>query len=169
MQRRAFLLRAVVLPGAGAAALAGCGFELRRAPELPFNTIQLTGFSPQSPLAADLRRSLRSVGGTRLVESAAQAQVVLVALTDAREKGVVSSGTAGQVLEVQLRSRFSFRLQTPSGKELIPASEIVLGRDMTYNEGIALAKEHEENLLYRAMENDIAAQVLRRLASVQAL
>jgi len=40
---------------------------------------------------------------------------------------------------------------------------------MTYNESIALAKEHEETLLYRAMETDIASQVLRRLASVQSL
>jgi hypothetical protein len=60
-------------------------------------------------------------------------------------------------------------LRTPMGKELIPASEILLTRDMTYNESIALAKEHEETLLYRAMETDIASQVLRRLASVQSL
>lgn len=162
MRRRSVLLSL-------AAVLAGCGFELRRAPELHFKAIALTGFKPQSPLAADLRRNLRSVDGTQVVDAVAQAQVVLVSLTDVREKGVVSSGTAGQVLEVQLRSRFSFRLHTPGGRELIPPSEILLTRDMTYNEGIALAKEQEENLLYRAMENDIAAQVLRRLASVQAL
>jgi LPS-assembly lipoprotein len=163
MQRRTFLLSSV------AAALAGCGFELRRAPELHFKAIQLSGFKPQSPLAGDLRRALQSVSATRVVEAASLAEVVLESLNDVREKGVVSSGTAGQVLEVQLRSRFSFRLRTPMGKELIPASEILLTRDMTYNESIALAKEHEETLLYRAMETDIASQVLRRLASVQSL
>ena len=40
---------------------------------------------------------------------------------------------------------------------------------MSYNESAALAKEHEEQSLYRAMQSDIVAQVMRRLASVQAL
>jgi LPS-assembly lipoprotein len=40
---------------------------------------------------------------------------------------------------------------------------------MTYNERDALAKEQEEELLYRAMQSDIASQVLRRLAAIQTL
>jgi LPS-assembly lipoprotein len=43
----------------------------------------------------------------------------------------------------------------------------VLARDMSYNESAALAKEHEESLLYRAMQSDIVSQVMRRLAAVQ--
>ena len=35
--------------------LAGCGFELRRAAELHFDSIALTGFEPRSPLAQELR------------------------------------------------------------------------------------------------------------------
>ena len=38
---------------------------------------------------------------------------------------------------------------------------------MTYNERDALAKEQEEQLLYRAMQDDIALQVMRRLAAVK--
>ena len=49
-----------------------------------------------------------------------QAQVVLEALTDAREKSVVAFTAFGQVRELQLRSRFGFRLRTPAGRELIP-------------------------------------------------
>ena len=37
--------------------LAGCGFQLRGAPELPFSRIALAGFAPRSPLADELRRS----------------------------------------------------------------------------------------------------------------
>ena len=55
------------------------------------------------------------------------------------------------------------------GKELIPPSEILLKRDLTYTESAALAKEQEEAFLYRAMQTDIVAQVMRRLASVQLL
>ena len=40
---------------------------------------------------------------------------------------------------------------------------------MSYNETAALAKEQEEAALYRAMQSDIVAQVMRRLAAVPAL
>jgi len=153
----------------GAAALAGCGFELRRAPELRFRTLALTGFAPRSPLADELRTSINASRTTAVVEPAAQAQVVLEALTDAREKSVVASTAFGEVRELQLRARLNFRLRTPQGRELIPATEILLSRDMSYNETAALAKEQEETLLYRSMQSDIVAQVLRRLASVPAL
>lgn len=161
--------RRSALGALGAAALAGCGFELRRAPELRFRSIALAGFKPKSMLADELRRQIGTSTTTVVVDSPAQAQVVLEALTDAREKSVVASTAFGQVRELQLRSRFGFRLRTPAGRELIPATEILLSRDMSYSESAALAKEQEEEALYRSMQNDIAAQVLRRLASVPAL
>ncbi len=154
---------------AAAAVLAGCGFELRRAPELRFRSIQLTGFKARSPLAEELRMNIDSSKTTLVVESAAQAQVVFEALTDVRERSVVASTAAGQVRELTLRARLNFRLRTPAGKELIPATEILLSRDMSYSESVALAKEQEEAQLFRAMQSDIVAQVMRRLAAVQSL
>jgi LPS-assembly lipoprotein len=149
--------------------LSACGFELRRAPELSFKTLQLAGFKPHSPLADELRRSIAASTTTRVVEAVSQAEVVLEALADSRDKGVVASTTAGQVREVQLRAVLNFRVRTPAGKELIAPTEIALSRDMTYNERDALAKEQEEEALYRAMQSDIAGQVLRRLAAVKTL
>lgn len=151
-----------------AGALGGCGFELRRAPELRFRTVQLAGFGPRSPLAAELRTSIDASTTTHVVDSAAQAQVVLEALSDAREKSVVASTGVGQVTEFQLRARFKFRLSSIGGKELIAPTEIMQSRDLSYTESAALAKELEEASLYRAMQSDIVAQVLRRLAAVQA-
>lgn len=160
------MIRRRRLLAAGAVLLAGCGFELRRAPELRFRTLALRGFAPKSPLAAELKLNVDASRTTLVVESPAQAQVVLESLADAREKSVVASTAVGQVREVQLRSRFHFRLRTPQGRELIPDTEILLSRDMSYSETAALAKEQEEALLYRAMQSDIVAQVMRRLASV---
>ena len=158
----------IILPVASLL-LAACGFELRRAPELRFRSIQLIGFKPRSPLAEELLKSINASQTTLVVESAARAQVVLEALSDVSEKSVVASTAAGQVRELQLRSRLDFRLRTPAGKELIPITEILLKRDMSYTESAALAKEQEEALLYRAMQSDIVAQVMRRLAAVQSL
>ena len=163
--RRVVLMATAVL----AAALgSNCGFELRRAPELQFSASQLKGFKDASPLARELRRSLAASRTSRVVETADASQVVLEALVDEREKSVVASTAAGQVRELQLRARFHFRVRSPAGKELLPETEILLSRDMSYNETNALAKEQEEALLYTAMQNDIVAQVLRRLAAVPA-
>ena len=160
MARRGFLL--------ATAALAGCGFELRRAPELRFRTIQLVGFRPRSPLHDELRLNINASTTTLVVEGAAQAQVVLESIDDVREKVVVASSAVGQVTEFQLRERFNFRLRSVSGRELIPKTEILQNRDMSYTESAALGKEQEEAFLYRAMQSDIVSQVMRRLASVQA-
>ncbi|HEX2540964.1 MAG TPA: LPS assembly lipoprotein LptE [Caldimonas sp.] len=150
-----------------AAALAGCGFELKRAPELRFRTIQLRGFAARSPLAAELRMQIDASPNTRVVEAGQDAQVVLQALAESREKSVVAQTAANQIREFELRLRFRFALRSAVGRELIPESEIVLARSLTYTEAAALAKEQEEAFLYRAMQADIVSQVLRRLASVQ--
>jgi LPS-assembly lipoprotein len=152
-----------------AAALAGCGFQLQRPPDLRFKTIQLTGFPARSPLAAELKRNIDASTTTKVVEALKDAEVVLQALADEREKSVVVTTAADQVRQYELRSRFRFQLRTASGKELVPASEILLKRQMTYTESAALAKEQEEAFLYRSMQSDLVSQVLRRLASVQVL
>jgi len=157
--RRAFLLMATTL--------AGCGFELRRTPELRFRTIQLAGFRPRSPLLNELRTNINASTTTVVVEGLAQAQVVLEAIDDAREKVVVASTAVGQVTEFTLRTRFSFRLKSASGRELIPKTELLQNRDMSYTENAALGKEQEEAFLYRTMQSDIVSQVVRRLASIQ--
>ena len=161
--------RRLALAGAAAVALSACGFELRRAPQLHFQRIQLAGFAPKSPLAAELRGGLEAIEGTTVVDSAAQAQVVFDALADARDRSVVASTATGLVREVQLRARLQFRLRTPAGKELIAPTEIVQVRELSFNEGVALAKQYEEAALFRNMQSDIVAQVIRRLAAVTAL
>jgi LPS-assembly lipoprotein len=158
--RRRLLLGAAVM-------LSGCGFALKRPPELSFRTIQLTGFAARSPLAAELRRDLEASPTTRVVESASEAQVILQALSEAREKVVVAQTSANQIREFELRLRFTFRVRSAVGKDLIAESEILQRRSLTYTENNALAKEQEEAFLYRAMQSDIVSQVLRRLASVR--
>ncbi len=156
--------RSVALSLLSAVVLGGCGFQLRGATDLPFSSIALEGFAPRSPLAEELKRTLAQ--SAAVVPNPAQAQVVLHALNDRRERGVVASTTAAQVREIQLRVRLEFRLATPSGRELIPATELLLTRDMSYSETVALAKEYEEAQLLRAMQSDIVSQLMRRLARV---
>lgn len=154
------------LTAASAVLLAACGFELRRPPELQLKRVMLKGFEKRSPLADELRRTLQS-GGTQVVEATPQAEAVLEALGDAREQAIAAQTAAGQVRELTLRLRFKFRLAAPSGRELIGPTELVLSRDMSYSETNALAKEQESEMLYRSMQSDVVAQVMRRLAAVR--
>jgi LPS-assembly lipoprotein len=162
--RRASRRRAL-LAWAALTGLSGCGFELRRSPAMPFSRIALSGFAPRSPLELELRQALaRQV---QVLDAPAQADVVLRASTDAREKVVVASTSASQVREVQLRLRVRFRILTGAGRELAPDAELLLVRDLSTNETQALAKQHEEAQLYRDMQADIVAQLLRRLSAVR--
>jgi LPS-assembly lipoprotein len=152
---------------AAAAFSAACGFELRRPPELPFGTLALLGFKPDSLLLLELKRQLAQSAGTRVVDNPQQAQVWLEAHRDLREKVVAASTAAGQVRELELRVRLEFSLRTAAGAELIPRTELLLKRDMNYNERDALAKEQEEALLFRAMQADVVSQVMSRLAAAR--
>lgn len=153
------------LAALGAAALLpGCGFHLRRPPQLGFGSIALVGFAPRSPLAVELRRQLADQ--VRVLDTPDKADVVLQAVADARERSVVASTAAAQVRELTLRLRFEFRAYTPGGRELIPRTELLLSRDLNYNELNALAKEAEEGELFREMQSDVVSQVLRRLAAL---
>lgn len=154
------------LGGAGAAMLlGGCGFRMSTLPPLPFRSVALTGFTPRSPLELDFQRALSSRVLVRA--NIEQADVVLQALRDTRERSVVAQTSAAQVRELQLRLRFEFRAHTPAGRELLPAAQILLARDMSYNETNALAKEREEAEHYRSMQADVVLQVMRRLAAIR--
>lgn len=157
---------AAVLAGAAGLALSGCGFKLRGPPQLAIATVHLADFEPRSQMAGELRRQLLASPGLRLVDSPAEAQVVLRALEDSRDQSVAGSTAAGQVRELTLRSRLRLRVSAADGRELLGDTALELSRPMSYDESDALAKEQEAALLFRAMERDIAAQVLRRLATL---
>lgn len=172
MQRRVLLsLMASTAALSSVLGLSGCGFALRKVPNFAFTTLY-SGLPESSPLGVELRRSLESTRKVKVITDARQineAQVILEVLLDQREKVVLSLNATGQVREFQLRLRFRFRLRTLAGKELIPASEIALQRDISFNESAVLAKEAEEALLYRDMQSDVVQQIMRRLAAVKEL
>ena len=95
------------------------------------------------------------------------AQVILDIVREQRERVVVGISSTGQVRELQLRIRLVFKIRTPQGDELVPETEMLQKRDISFNETAVLAKEAEEALLYRDMQTDLVQQLLRRLAAVR--
>ena len=164
MQGRRLLLLGVV-----AAALAGCGFQLRQTGDYPFKTL-FAGFAETSPLGTELSRQLRATGRIELLTEARQAQqadVILDILQEQRQRVVVGLNASGQVRELQLRMTVKFRLRNSEGVEWIEPSELYQQRDLSFSETAALSKEIEEAMLYRDMQNDIVQQIVRRLSRVK--
>ena len=169
MQRRSALagLLRFNLAALGTVALAGCGFHLRASQTFPFSSLAIMP-NPGGPLTIELRRSFGSA--VRVLgpdEPLTQAQIVLDIVQEQPEKTVVGMNSTGQVREFQLRIRLKFKVRTPQGKELVPETEILQQRDITFNESAVLAKEAEAALLYRDMQTDIVQQLMRRLASAK--
>lgn len=155
-----FILLAVTL------VVAGCGFQLRGTADLPFQSIYVQA-PTTSVFAIQLKRVVASGSGTRVTERPEQAEVILQILNEVQEKQILSLSSGGRVSEFQLRYRVSFRLTDGKNREHIPASEILLRRDFTYNDSQVLAAESEEALLYRDMRTDAVSQLVRRLQAAR--
>jgi LPS-assembly lipoprotein len=143
--------------------LAGCGFRLRGSADLPFQTLYVP--NADSGIALDLKRNLEAGTQARVVEDAKQAEAILVFSEENREKNILSLTAQGRVREFQLRYRVGFRVHDGKGADYVPQNTIVLTRDITFNDSDVLAKETEEQLLFRDMQGDMVQQIMRRLAS----
>jgi LPS-assembly lipoprotein len=146
--------------------LVGCGFRLREPPRFTFRRMALSGFRSGSGMERELRRALQAGTGVVVVDTLPLAELVLDVIDDLSERGVVAVTAAGQVRELVLRTALRFQVLRPDGSVLMEPTVIEQRRDLSYTETTALAKEREEAQLVRAMQADIADQVLRRLASL---
>jgi len=143
--------------------LAGCGFQLRGTAALPFDTLYMPGAS--GGIALDLKRNIQAGTRTVVVDDPKKAEAVLDFLQETREKVILSLAATGRVSEYKLRYTVAFRVHDGKGGEFLPVNTVQLSRDITFNDSEVLAKETEEQLLYRDMQFDMVQQVMRRLAA----
>ncbi|HEX5737885.1 MAG TPA: LPS assembly lipoprotein LptE [Hydrogenophaga sp.] len=173
---RRSLLRGLFGAGALASAgwLTGCGFALRQTPTFAFSSLRFAG-NQGTPVVRALRSVLETSGlrtlGTQRTPGTepGEADVVLTVLQDQREIAVVGQTAAGQVRELQLRTRFKFQLTSPNGKILIEESEQLLEGDISFSETDALSKAAEQELMFQDQQSEMVQLVLRRLAAVKTL
>ncbi|MGB7991762.1 MAG: LPS assembly lipoprotein LptE [Candidatus Methylophosphatis roskildensis] len=159
--------RAAVLALVAALGLSACGFQLRGPRPMPFDSLYVA-MPESSELGAALKRNIRAASpGTRVTDTAQEAQAVLAPLAETREKIILSLNAAGRVREYQLKQRFGFHVHDGKGADIVAPAEIVITRDITFNDADILAKEAEETLIYRDMQNDLVQQILRRLQAAK--
>lgn len=145
--------------------LGACGFHLRGQVFIPFDTIYLQAANPNTPFISELRRNIET-RQVKLVNSADEAELVLDIASEIPEKQVLTLGADGRVNEFRLFFRVSLRAYDHE-KDWIPAEEIALRRDYSYDDTKVQAKEAEETLLYQSMRSDMVQQIMRRLSRVK--
>jgi LPS-assembly lipoprotein len=148
------------------ATLTACGFQLRGSTELPFRTLWV-GFSDASPLGTEFKRYIRGGTSTKLVDDPTKAEAKLSVLSESRDKEILSLDATGQVREYTLYYIFVFKVDDGKGRDFIAPTRITLKRDISVDNNTILAKQAEEDLLYRDMQSDLVQQMLRRLAAVK--
>ena len=163
MRRRAVLAMTTALM------LSACGFQLRGSngqASLPFKRIYI-GVAESSPLGIELRRYIRASGDTTVVTDPKEAQAIIEVLSEARNKATLTLNTQGRIREYSLYYTLRFRVKDNEEKELLAPTEITLKRDISFNESQVIAKEKEEEMLYRDMQSDLVQQILRRLSALK--
>jgi LPS-assembly lipoprotein len=146
--------------------LSACGFQLRGAYTLPFDTLYIA--QPEvSELRAVIKRNVEASTQTRIVDDAKEAQATLAVLVDAPVKKIMSLNSAGRVREYQLERNFTFQVVDAKGRQFLPPSTIRIAREMTFDDAALLSKEGEEVLLWRDIQNDLVQQLMRRLAAAK--
>ena len=158
----------LVLIAAGlllAAVLSACGFQLRGQYTLPFSGV-FVSTPVGSVVAAELKRELANIP-TKLMPSPKDADAQLNIIEDRRDRQILSISAAGRVREYDLKLRVLYQLTDGKGGVLIPSSEILLSRILSYDDSRIIAKQQEEALLYQDMERDAVAQILRRMTAIK--
>ena len=167
MMKRNNVFAAVFLMTA-ALLLTACGFHLRGSmgeANMPFKTI-FVAFPDNSTLTAELKRTIRSTGA-EVVTDRTKADVVLESLAERKRKVVLSLNSQGRVREYSLFYLVRFQAKDQNNVILLQPTDIELRRTLTFSEAEALAKETEEQMLYRDMQTDLVQQIIRRLAALK--
>lgn len=151
-----------------AATLTGCGFHLRGvgSGNLPYKTMYIA-LPDTAEVNIWLQRYIKASGSTEIVEDAKAADAIFQQLGDSRLKTILSVNAQGRVREYRLQLTYTFRIVNQKGQVLVPPNEVALTRDISFDDSNILAKDLEEGLLWRDMNNDLVNQIMRRLSIIK--
>ena len=145
--------------------LTACGFKLRGATPLPFNSLY-TNINSQSPFGAQIIRGIRANSpNTRIIDEASEAEVRLVQIYNRRTRKEMSLTIDGKVEEYELGLYVSFTLVDQAGNTLLAPTTLSNLRLLPYDEDSSAAKAAEMQQLYTDMERNIATSILQRITS----
>ena len=143
--------------------LASCGFHLRQPAHLPaaMQRTYIADSSGNVELVRELRRNL-ATPDIQVTDDATVATATLNILNAQRFQRVLSVSNTGQPLEYQVAYRVQFSLTT-SDRTLIAPQTLTLTRNYAYDVANTLGDTEQANVLYKALEDNMAQLILFRL------
>jgi LPS-assembly lipoprotein len=145
--------------------ISACGFKLRGAVHLPYRAVLVSG-TMSVDLRQNLTRGIELGTNTQVVNNAKDSDLIIEIVQDQNSKQILSYNASGQITAYRLVNLVKFRVLDGQGNELIEDSDVYLTRDMDFSISTILAAEMTELELMRAMRQDIAAQILRRISAL---
>jgi len=159
MKRRLFLA------GLPVVLAAGCGFQLRKLEGMPFSTLYINA-PAGSQVAQRIVAGIKTNRAAQLVANASEAEAVLKIDSEEHSKAILSLSGAGKVIEYRLGLKVVYSIVGKDSSVLAAPETIDLSRDMTYSDSELLAKNAEEQLLYRHMDEIAALRIYRRMQAL---
>ena len=147
------------------AGLGGCGFQLEGAGTLPAATAvtYVDTTNTHTEFYGSLADALRA-RGVEVADSPQDAGAILRILSDSSGQRMlsVSARNIPREYEVYYSVTFSFDVE---GEGSISPESMTSTRSYTYDETLVLGKSTEEAVLRQSLADDLARQVLRRIAA----
>jgi LPS-assembly lipoprotein len=173
MQRRSPLRRIATraarlwLAALALAGLAACGFRLAGSDPLPGVLARpyLSLKDPYTDFSREFEHQLKSAGAT-LQGVRANSTATIDVTKDLVEQRTLSVSALNIPTEYELTYTVTFGVQGPD-KELLSPQTISLSKDYSFEENVALAKEHEADILRQQMAHDLVSIAMRRLTSLK--
>ncbi|MGH8179336.1 MAG: LPS assembly lipoprotein LptE [Steroidobacter sp.] len=159
-------LRSVALLAFCAVVLGACGWRLQGSSKLSA-TLASTYIETDDRYTSfnrALRDSLRASGAT-LAGRPGGATATVRILRDESGQRVLSVSARNTPEEYEVFYAIEYSVANQTG-ELIPPQKLELTRDYSYDETAVLAKQREQAILREALARDLAALVVRSLASL---
>lgn len=144
----------------------GCGWQLQGRTRLPevMAVTYVDAKDRYSAFTQALEEHLRG-SGARLVSDPAAATAQIRVLRDESGQRVLSISARNTPQEYEVYYIVEYSVRNKEG-ELLPMQRLELTRDYTYDEAAVLAKQREQAELRDALARDLAAQVVRRVATL---
>ena len=151
------------------AVLAGCGWRLQGAEQLPQSmaVIRIDTADTYSDFFREMRGQLQAAGATvQNSNGTAPAPAVMQVHRDETGQRVLSVSARNTPEEYEVYYRVEYSVQV-GGAEIIPRQELQLTASYSYDSRIVLAKQHEQQGMQQALARELAAVVMRRLSTLQ--
>jgi LPS-assembly lipoprotein len=145
--------------------LAGCGFHLRQAPNLPpsMRHIYVAAPGQNGDLLRELRRSLAS-DNTEVMTTPEGATTTLSIISVIHDSRALAVNRRGQALEYQVSYEVEFSLLV-QGAVILEPQTVTLTRNYAYSVSNAVGNEEQEQALEQAMAKDVSQFISFRMVA----